>query len=40
VITGEVLAPFDILNAHLRILSGLEIGEPHWHAEAAAKVLG
>ncbi|MGP3959951.1 PHP domain-containing protein [Nonomuraea sp. 3N208] len=23
----------------LRILSGLEIGEPHWHAEAAAKVL-
>jgi histidinol-phosphatase (PHP family) len=24
----------------LRILSGLEIGEPHWHAEAAAKVLG
>lgn len=24
----------------LRILSGLEIGEPHWHAEATAKVLG
>lgn len=24
----------------LRILSGLEIGEPHWHAAAAAKVLG
>jgi len=24
----------------LRILSGLEAGEPHWHAEAAAKVLG
>jgi len=24
----------------LRILSGLEIGEPHWHAEACAKVLG
>jgi histidinol-phosphatase (PHP family) len=25
---------------HLRILSGLEIGEPHWHAEAATKMLG
>jgi histidinol-phosphatase (PHP family) len=24
----------------LRILSGLEMGEPHWHAEACAKVLG
>jgi histidinol-phosphatase (PHP family) len=24
----------------LRILSGLEIGEPHWHAEACGKVLG
>jgi histidinol-phosphatase (PHP family) len=24
----------------LRILSGLEIGEPHWHAAAVAKVLG
>ncbi|MET8155862.1 PHP domain-containing protein [Sphaerisporangium sp. NPDC005289] len=23
----------------LRILSGLEVGEPHWHAEAVAKVL-
>ena len=23
----------------LRILSGLELGEPHWHAEACAKVL-
>ena len=23
-----------------RILSGLELGEPHWHAEACAKVLG
>ncbi len=25
---------------NLRILSGLEMGEPHWHAAAAAKVLG
>jgi histidinol-phosphatase (PHP family) len=25
---------------HLRILSGLEMGEPHWHAAACAKVLG
>jgi histidinol-phosphatase (PHP family) len=25
--------------AGLRILSGLEVGEPHWHADAAAKVL-
>ncbi|HEY1095433.1 MAG TPA: PHP domain-containing protein [Glycomyces sp.] len=24
----------------LRILSGLEMGEPHWHAAAVAKVLG
>lgn len=24
----------------LRILSGLEMGEPHWHAAACAKVLG
>jgi histidinol-phosphatase (PHP family) len=24
----------------IRILSGLELGEPHWHAEACAKVLG
>ncbi len=24
----------------LRILSGLEMGEPHWHAAAATKVLG
>jgi histidinol-phosphatase (PHP family) len=24
----------------LRILSGLELGEPHWHAAATAKVLG
>jgi histidinol-phosphatase (PHP family) len=24
----------------LRILSGLEVGEPHWHAAACAKVLG
>lgn len=24
----------------LRILSGLEMGEPHWHAAATAKVLG
>jgi histidinol-phosphatase (PHP family) len=24
----------------LRILSGLELGEPHWHAAACAKVLG
>jgi len=24
----------------LRILSGLELGEPHWHAEATTKVLG
>lgn len=24
----------------LRILSGLEMGEPHWHAAAAAKILG
>jgi histidinol-phosphatase (PHP family) len=24
----------------LRILSGLEVGEPHWHAEACATVLG
>lgn len=24
----------------LRILSGLELGEPHWHAAAIAKVLG
>jgi histidinol-phosphatase (PHP family) len=24
----------------LRILSGVEVGEPHWHAAAAAKVLG
>ena len=24
----------------LRILTGLEVGEPHWHAEACAKVLG
>lgn len=24
----------------LRILSGLEVGEPHWHAAATAKVLG
>jgi histidinol-phosphatase (PHP family) len=24
----------------LRILSGLELGEPHWHAEACAAVLG
>ncbi|TDC97239.1 PHP domain-containing protein [Nonomuraea deserti] len=24
----------------LRILSGLELGEPHWHAAAVAKVLG
>lgn len=24
----------------VRILSGLEIGEPHWHAEACARVLG
>jgi histidinol-phosphatase (PHP family) len=24
----------------LRILSGLEMGEPHWHADACAKVLG
>lgn len=24
----------------LRILSGLELGEPHWHAEATAQVLG
>lgn len=24
----------------LQILSGLELGEPHWHAEACAKVLG
>ncbi|GAA0939428.1 PHP domain-containing protein [Nonomuraea longicatena] len=24
----------------LRILSGLELGEPHWHAEAITKVLG
>ncbi|MEO3891050.1 PHP domain-containing protein [Nonomuraea sp. B5E05] len=24
----------------LRILSGLELGEPHWHASAVAKVLG
>jgi histidinol-phosphatase (PHP family) len=26
--------------ASLRILSGLEMGEPHWHAAACAKVLG
>jgi histidinol-phosphatase (PHP family) len=25
---------------NLRILSGLEMGEPHWHAAACAKVLG
>src|SRR6266540_2577185 len=25
---------------NLRILSGLEMGEPHWHAEGCAKVLG
>ncbi len=24
----------------LRILTGLELGEPHWHAEAVAEVLG
>ncbi|MEV0617447.1 PHP domain-containing protein [Nonomuraea sp. NPDC050404] len=24
----------------LRILSGMEVGEPHWHAEAVAKLLG
>jgi histidinol-phosphatase (PHP family) len=24
----------------LRIMSGLEVGEPHWHAEATRKVLG
>jgi histidinol-phosphatase (PHP family) len=24
----------------LRILSGLELGEPHWHAEATARILG
>ena len=28
------------LFPNLRILSGLELGEPHWHAEACAKVLG
>jgi histidinol-phosphatase (PHP family) len=28
------------LYPSLRILSGLELGEPHWHAAATAKVLG
>jgi histidinol-phosphatase (PHP family) len=26
--------------AGLQIMSGLELGEPHWHAEATARVLG
>jgi histidinol-phosphatase (PHP family) len=47
-----VLPPFDVdgylaaiercrgVFPDLRVLSGLEIGEPHWHADAVAAVLG